>query len=76
MRSLCVGGITIGYDPIRLAIPLGMRVGLAIYFCCCHYYYLQCTFRKTRLLTAGGTSLEAMHKYAPIWRRTTWLKFK
>jgi len=32
--------------------------------------YLQFTFSVIRLLTAGGTSLEAMHKYAPICRRS------
>lgn len=32
--------------------------------------YLQCTFRETRLLTDGGTSLLAMQKQAPICRRS------
>lgn len=29
---------------------------------CITYIYLQCTLNETRLLTAGGTSLDAMHK--------------
>lgn len=29
-----------------------------------------------RLLTAGGTSLLAMHKYAPIWRLWRRTKFR
>lgn len=35
-----------------------MNGGAFIYI----YIYLQCTLNETRLLTAGGTSLEAMHK--------------
>ena len=36
--------------------------------------HLQLTFSETRLLTAGGTSLLAMHMYAPIILRVTWYR--
>jgi len=31
--------------------------------------YVQWTVRRIRLLTVGGTPLDAMQRYGPIWRR-------
>lgn len=56
------------WDTLIILIMMGVEYLFGV--------YLQCTFRKTRLLTAGGTSLEAMQRYAPICRRTTPVKFK
>lgn len=36
--------------------------------------YLQCTLSDTRLLTAGGTSFDAIQRYEPICLRSTLIK--